>query len=132
MLKCKLKGIKVFWDTGATSTTITTDILDKKFRAYLSNPIHGAYKNQDGPRVQLSFTLKFTNSLFSMDPIAWVVDKNAFPNARLGIILGQKGCIDALQYRSIPRSILETKGETIDKRFWGGLILEGYVDLDGT
>lgn len=67
-----------------------------------------------------------------MDLVAWVVDKNALPNARLGIILGQKGCIDALQYRSIPRSTVEAKGETIDKRFWGDLILEGYVDLNGT
>jgi hypothetical protein len=67
-----------------------------------------------------------------MDLVAWVVDKNALPNARSVIILGQKGYIDAFQYRSIPRSILEAKGETINKRFWGDLILEGYVDLDGT
>ena len=67
-----------------------------------------------------------------MDVIACVVDKEAVPNARSGIILGQKGCIDVLQYRSIPRSVSQAKGEAIDKGPWGDLILESYVDLDGT
>lgn len=131
MPECQLKGIELLWDTGAAGTIITKGLLDEKFQTHLSDPIHRDYQNQDGTRVQISFTLEFTNSLFSMDLIAWVVDKEALPNTRSGIILGQKGCIDALQYQSVPRSIFEARGETIDERFWGDLVLESYVDLDG-
>ena len=67
-----------------------------------------------------------------MDVIAWVVDKEAVPNTRSGIILGQKGCIGVLQYRSIPQSMSQAEGEAIDEMLWGDLMLESYVDLDGT
>ncbi|PYH49670.1 uncharacterized protein BP01DRAFT_352232 [Aspergillus saccharolyticus JOP 1030-1] len=48
-----------------------------------------------------------TNSVLSMDLTACVLGKEAVPNGRSSVILGLKGCIDALQHRSIPRSILE-------------------------
>lgn len=132
MPECHLKGIEMLWDTGTASTIITKDILGQDFQTYLSDVIHAPYKNQNGTRVQISFNLEFTNALFSMDIVAWVVDKEAFPNARSGIILGQKDCIDAIQYRSIPRTILEARGESVPEMFWGDLILESYVDFDGT
>ncbi|CDM27972.1 unnamed protein product [Penicillium roqueforti FM164] len=90
------------------------------------------YTNSSGTRVQLSFAVEFTNTLFTMTVIAWVVDKEAIPNFRSGMILGQRDCIDAIQYRSIPRSILEARGESVDEKFWGDLILESYVDFDGS
>ena len=132
MPECQLKGAEMLWDTGATTTIITKDLLDEKFQTHLCDPIHSDYQNHDGTRVHISLKLEFTNSLFSMDLIAWVVDKKALPNTRSGILLGQRGCIDAIQYRSIPRSILEARGETVEERFWGDLVLESYVDLDGT
>lgn len=131
MPTCEFKGFEMLWDTGAATTIITKDLLDEKFQTHLSDPIHRDYQNQNGTRVQISFTLEFTNSLFSMDLIAWVLDKEALPNTRSGIILGQNGFINALQYRSVPRSIIEARGEMIDERFWGDLILESYVDFDG-
>lgn len=132
MPKCDLSLIEMLWDTGAASTTITKDLLDEQFQSHLSDPIHRDYQSPDGTRVQISLTLEFTNSVFSMDLIAWVVDKERVPNRRSGIILGQKDCIDALQYRSIPRSILEAQGQAVDERLWGDLILESFVDLDGS
>jgi len=125
MPECQLKGVEILWDTGAASTIITKDLLDEEFQAYLSDPIHMAYHDQNSTRVQISFTLNFTNSLFTMDLTAWVVDKQAVTNMRSAILLGQKG-------RSIPRSVLEARGETIDERCWGDLLLESYVDLDGS
>lgn len=132
MPECRLKGVEMLWDTGAASTIITKDLLSPDFQAHLSDTIHAPYKNQNGTRVQISFNLEFTNTLFSMDLVAWVIDKEALPNARSGVILGQKNCIDAIQYRSIPRTILEARGESVNEMFWGDLILESYVDLDGT
>lgn len=132
MPECHLKGIEMLWDTGATSTIMTKDLLGQDFQARLSDAIHAPFKNQNGTRVQISFNLEFTNALFSMDTVAWVVDKEAFPNTRPGVILGQKDCIDAIQYRSIPRTILEARGESVHEMFWGDLILESYVDFDGT
>ncbi|KAE8348115.1 hypothetical protein BDV28DRAFT_165091 [Aspergillus coremiiformis] len=132
MPECELKGIEMLWDTGAACTIITKDILDERFQAHLSGPTHKPYENRDGTRVQISFVLEFSNSLFAMDLIALVVDKDTVPNIRSGIILGQKACIDSLQYRSIPRSVLKAKGEAIDEKLWGDIILESYVDLDGT
>ena len=131
MPQCQLVRTEMLWDTGAATTIVTRDLLDEKFQAHLSDPIHEAYKSTDGTRVRISFALEFSNSLIGMDVIAWVVDKEAVPNARSGVILGQKGCIDALQYRSIPRSISQAKGQAIDETLWGDLVLESYIDLDG-
>ena len=132
MPQCRLQGVEMLWDTGTSSTIITKDLLSQDFQAYLSDPIHMPYKNGDGTRVQLSFTLEFTNTLFTMNMIAWVVDKAAIPNLRSGILLGQRDCIDAIQYRSIPRSILKARGESVDEQFWGDIILESYIDSDGS
>lgn len=67
-----------------------------------------------------------------MDLIAWAVDEKARPNTRSGIPLGQRGCIDGLLDQSIPRSIVEARGEAIEEKLWGDSALEGYVGLDGT
>lgn len=132
MPTCQLSHIEMLWDTSAASTIITKDLLGEQFLSYLSDPIHGNYRTPDATRVQVSVALEFSNSVFKIDLIAWVVDKEFVPNGRSGIILGQKGCIDVLQYRSIPRSILTAQGQTVDERLWGDLILESYVDLDGS
>lgn len=132
MPKCDLSRIEMLWDTGAASTIITKDLLDAQFQSHLSDPIHRDYQSSDGTRVQISIALEFTNSVLRMDLIAWVMDKECVPNRRSGVILGQKGCIDALQYRSIPRSILEAQGQAVDQGLWGDLILESFVDLDGS
>jgi hypothetical protein len=127
--ECKLSAVEMLWDTGAHNSIITGDLLDEEFRAHLSDPINEP--KGLGTRVQLSFKVEFSNSLFHMDIIAVVVEPDTIPNLRSGILLGQRGCIDALQYRSIPRSVFLAKGDPIDKRYWGELILESYVDIDG-
>ena len=37
------------------------------------------------------------------------------PNEHIGILFGQKCCINSISYRSIPRRILQEKGEDIEK-----------------
>ncbi|KAJ6013461.1 hypothetical protein N7540_008052 [Penicillium herquei] len=130
--KCDLEGVEMLWDTGAHTTIITKDLLSNEFQAHLSDQIHLPYRSADGTRVHVSFILEFSNTLFHLDSIATVVDRALVPNVRSGIILGQKGFIDAIQYKSITRSILLAQGETVDEALWGDLILEKYIDLDKT
>ena len=66
-----------------------------------------------------------------MDIVAWVVNKEAVPHLRSSIFLGQKDSVDAIQYRYIPRSIHEARGESVNEKFRGDLTLESYVDSDG-
>jgi hypothetical protein len=39
--------------------------------------------------------------------------------------------LDAIQYRKIPRKILEASGETVKEQLWGDMVVEGYVDVFG-
>lgn len=129
---CILKETAMIWNTGASSTMITTDVLDKEFQSHLSDKVHYPYQDDRRTRVQISLTIEFTNGLFTIDILAWAIPKDMVPDLPSGIILGQSGCIDRIQYRSIPRSILEAKGEVVDPDLWGDFILEEFVDLDGS
>ncbi|KAI1828075.1 hypothetical protein F4861DRAFT_490544 [Xylaria intraflava] len=129
MPNCKLRNAEILWDTGAPITIVTKDLLSKEFAEHLDDPVHEPYKDSSGTRTQVTFNLDFSNTLFKVDTITVVMDKSSIPNMRSGIILGQRDCIDILQYRSIPRSIMEAKGQTIPDTQWGDVILEAYVDL---
>ncbi|KAJ5522426.1 hypothetical protein N7527_006541 [Penicillium freii] len=113
--ECKLSAVEMLWDTGAYISIITRDLLNEEFQAHLSDPINEPCGL--GTCVQVSFKVEFSNSLFHMDIIAVVVEPDTIPNLRSGIMLGQRGCIDALQYRSISRSIFLAKGDPIDERY---------------
>ncbi|KAJ5120889.1 uncharacterized protein N7515_010277 [Penicillium bovifimosum] len=132
MPRCEMRHVQILWDTGAPITVITSDVLTDEFRKHLSDPVHQPYRNHDMTRVQAGFFFEFSNVMFQQDSIALIVDKEAVPNGRSGIILGQKACIEVLQYRSIPRAILEARGETVEEQFWGDLVVESYVHYDGT
>ncbi|KAI9371371.1 hypothetical protein BJX61DRAFT_511741 [Aspergillus egyptiacus] len=49
---------------------------------------------------------------------------------RVGVLFGQSSCIDRLIIRSIPRLILQAKGEEIPAEFWGDIVVEEYLNLD--
>jgi hypothetical protein len=49
----------------------------------------------------------------SVGAVALVVPKETIPNQRSGILLGQTLCIYRLLYRSIPRRLLQVKGENV-------------------
>ncbi|KAJ9490332.1 hypothetical protein VN97_g2924 [Penicillium thymicola] len=129
MPECELAGIEMLWDA---VTIVTADILSDEFRTQLSGPIHDPYRNKNMTRVQVSFIFGFSNTLFQHDTMALVVNKEFVPNMRSGIILGQRACLNRIQYRAIPRAVLEANGETIGKEFWGDLVIENGVDIDGT
>ncbi|KAJ5940198.1 hypothetical protein N7516_000366 [Penicillium verrucosum] len=121
MPECELAWIEMLWDTGTGTavTIVTADILSDEFRTHLSDPIHDPYRNENKARFQVSFIFEFSNTLIQHDTMALVVNKEFVPNMRSGIILGQRACLNRIQYRAIPRAVLEANGETIGKEFWG-------------
>jgi hypothetical protein len=124
--------VEMLWDTGAATTVITSDVLAQKFRRHLSDSIHQQNRNHDMTPVQVSFVFEFSNGVFNQESIAWVMTMEANPYMHSGIILGQMACMDSIQFRAIPRAVLEAGGETVEERFWGHLIIESHVDIDGT
>lgn len=132
MPECHLRQVDALWDTGAHGIVISDDILDETFKAHLRNDdIHDAYRGQNGVCVHTSFILEATNTMFTMETTATVVDRSVLPNRRSGVILGQRGCIDHIAYECVPRVILEAEGERVDRGTWGDLVIGKYLNFDG-
>jgi len=116
------------FDTGCDTSIITDDLISPGFMA---QDVHDAYRFKDRVGVQVSATLSFSGSAFQLDGIFEVRPAAAVPNCRHGVILGQKAFIDAMVYRSVPRSILIAQGEEVGEKYWGDIVVEMYVDADG-
>jgi hypothetical protein len=126
-----LKFVDVLWDTGAQQTIVTEDLLSESFRRYLQDPQHDPYRSGNGLRVQMDAVIGFSNGSIKISAIAMVVPKSVVPNERVGILFGQQQCIDRISYHSIPRRILEAKGEDIKEELWGDIVLDEFIDVDG-
>ncbi|KAJ5895427.1 hypothetical protein N7495_007118 [Penicillium taxi] len=130
--RVEMSDIPLLCDTGAYKTIITADMLSPGFVHYLhTDPINAPHRHHGNPRVQVGLLLEFSNSILSLETIATVFEREAVPKIRSGIILGQNGCINSMQYRSIPRAVLEAQVQIIGSEFWGDLVVESFVDLDG-
>lgn len=110
--------IPLLWDTGAHTSIIVEDMLTPSFRAYLQDKQHDDYRSQDQTRVQVDATVGFTNCLMELTTIFLVVPRRSVPNEYVGAIIGQRGFIDRLQYRSVPKKILiamDERGECLGR-----------------
>jgi hypothetical protein len=127
----ELNSVEMLWDTGAQQTIITEDLLSEPFRQYLQDPSHDSYRSGDKIRVQLDAIIALSNTPIKITAIALVVPSSVVPKQRVGVIFGQKHCIDCMSYRSIPRRILKAKGEDVDDEIWGDLVVDEFVNEDG-
>jgi hypothetical protein len=127
----KLDSVEMLWDTGAQSTLITEDLLSEEFRRFLQNPPHDLYRSDNKQCVQLDIVVAFSNTSVEMKAIALIVPKSAIPNQRSGIIFGQRQCIDCMNYRSMPRSILRALGQEVDDETWGDFVIDQIIDEYG-
>lgn len=59
-----------------------------------------------------------------------MVPHERMPNGFSGILLGQIGVKDSLEYRAIPRSIIEATGAVLEDNIWGELVLHNLFDAD--
>lgn len=48
--------------------------------------------------------------------ICIVAPKAKISNEQVGILFGQRMCIDRLVYSSVPRPLIEAKGQSVDNR----------------
>lgn len=116
------------WDTGAHACSISEDLLSDAFLEYLQDPIHDPYRNSNGPAVQVDASFGFSNASISISTIFTVLPLSKIPNQRSGIILGQNAFMDHILYRSVPRAILEAKGEHVEEGVWGEIVVEEIVE----
>lgn len=65
--------------------------------------------------VQVSMIMTFTNTTLRLDTIAIVKPAAAMPNNFNGIILGQRGAIECMIAKSVPRNFLAH----LSAEFWG-------------
>ena len=110
-----LEQVNMIWDTGAHQTIITEDLLSESFRQFLKDSRHDAYRLNNGLRLQMDAVIGLSNVPTNIDAIVMVVPRRVMPKEHIGILFGQKCCINDISYRSIPRRILQAKGEDIEK-----------------
>lgn len=126
------EGCEAFWDTGASVTTITDDVLPlytfKRFA--MEHEAHDRYRLDGGTGIQISCLVEFSNAVVPVDTIAVVVRRAEVPNVRKGITFGQKGLIDALRVEYIPKKIV-TEDPELPVGIWGRVEVKSYRGLDG-
>lgn len=108
---------------------IAEDLLSPEFRNYLTHPIHNPYRNDMGVKVQVDGEICFSNTVLRINCVCLVVPSSVMPNGRMRILLGQKGAIDRIIYKSVPRANLNGRGESLPPTIWGDIIVEEYIDL---
>jgi hypothetical protein len=123
-----LEQVDMIWDTGAHQTIITEELLSEPFRRFLKDSRHDNYRLSDGLRVQMDGIIGLSNLPVPITAIVIVVPKTVMPNEHIGILFGQKCCINSISYRSIPRRILQAKGENIGEEMWGDIVIDEFVD----
>ena len=126
--KCKLVMEDMLWDTGSHGCTITADLLPEKFANRLADPKNDPYRDDSGSRVQVQGYLALSNSQFFFESIFTVVPPSMVPNGRSGVILGQKCFMDHMEFRQVPRTILEGRGEELKEDEWGDIKIIEWMD----
>lgn len=127
-----VKSPNTYLDTGCHVSYISDDIVDDSFREYARGPENAAYAVSEGNDiiVQVNSILRFTNIDLEISFIARIVPRARFPNRLSGILLGQLGLTNSLQYQSIPKVFLRLKGEQVEDDIWGDLVLQWYFKPD--
>jgi hypothetical protein len=129
---CTLDINDMLWDTGAHGCTITVDMLSSKFQTYLQSSEHDQYRDESGLHVQVDGYLALTNASVSFSTVFNVRPASSLPNGRSGVILGQSGFLNRMVWTSIPRIVLEMRGEDVGDDFWGDIQMIEYIDVMGT
>jgi hypothetical protein len=128
LAKCKLVMEDMLWDTGSHGCTITADLLPEIFTNRLADPENNPYRDNSGSMVQVQGYVAFSNSKFFFQSIFTVVPHSMVPNRRRGVILGQRCLMDHMDFRQVPRAILEGRGEELKEDEWGDIKIFEWMD----
>jgi hypothetical protein len=130
--ECSLDIDGMLWDTGAHCCAITEDILPYNFRRYLQNPEHEPYRHPNGIYVQVDGYIALSNGTFPFNCVFHVLPASSLSNFRSGVILGQSGFLNRITWISVPRIMLEMRGEVVSDDAWGEIHISDYVDVVGS
>jgi hypothetical protein len=126
--KCKLVMEDMLWDTGSHGCTITADLLPERFANRLADPENDPYRDDSRGIVQVQGYLALSNSQFFFESIFTVVPPSMVPNGCSGVILGQRCFMDHMDFRQVPRTILEGRGEELKEDEWGDIKIIEWMD----
>ena len=128
---CEFTSDSILLDTGAHSSIIAEDLLPDRFRQYLISNQNDPFRSGDRTRVQVDGTLIFSNQAFMFNTIFVVVPRRTIkPNGNIGILLGQRGLLDRITFRSVPWAVLKARGEDIEAGIYGDIIITEYINLN--
>ncbi|CAK7229149.1 hypothetical protein SCUCBS95973_007122 [Sporothrix curviconia] len=124
------------WDTGAQISVVSDDLIPADFLEILhseelNKPYITEVPTQAGTqkvvKVQISAIIALSNSTIEIETMALVMPRECIPNKRSGVILGQRGLINSIQYTSIPREILVKQyHQVIEEKYWGRFEVTSY------
>jgi hypothetical protein len=75
---------------------ITEDVLSLRFRDYLKNSMHNAYKFNDETMIQVNAKVNFVNQKIDMRCIFCVILRTLVSNDKIDIILDKSFCLDLM------------------------------------
>jgi hypothetical protein len=120
------------WDTAAHVTTISDDILSEEFRSFMQSPAYKDYPatsaHSNSWVVSVGGVLQFSNTPLELEFVAKVVPREQMPNGFSGVLLGQRGVIDCIDYRATPSKFLKSLGQEVLEGVWGDLVILNYYD----
>jgi hypothetical protein len=128
---CKLVMEDMLWDMGSHGCIITADLLPERFANRLADPGSDPYRDDSGGIVQVQGYLALSNSQFFFESIFRVIPPSMIPNGRSGVILGQRYFMDHMDFRQVPRTILEGRGEELKENEWGDIKIIEWMDPIG-
>ncbi|EEP80834.1 uracil-DNA glycosylase [Uncinocarpus reesii 1704] len=126
-----LRDVDMIWDTGAHYTIITLELLSDCFRRKLESDENAPYRSSEGTTIQINASIALSNSPISIEAIALVRPKSMMPNNYIGILFGQRQCINCISHTLIPQRVLRAKDEDVEEGVWGDIILHDYVGIMG-
>lgn len=127
---CEVEAQMIF-DTGASCTTVAEELLPDDFRQYLRDPIHDPYRSSNGVVCQVEARVALSNRPVMGMAVVSVIPASHLPNGFVGIIFGQRTCINRLNIQLTPRSVIIAKGQEIPEQFWGEITASEYVNVQG-
>lgn len=102
----RIDNAECLWDTGSHNTTITSDLLPEAFLKIIHEPEYlEMYGSEDGISVQAGIEIRCSNAKAIIHSRC-VVRSEGLPNGFSGVILGQHGFLDMMEYHIVPRAIL--------------------------
>lgn len=115
----KMTNLHCIWDTAAHHTIVSEDLLPISFVKRIRDAEYTAiYGSQGNAAVQIAISIQFSNCLEIFETICVVRLSETLPNGFSGVILGEHGLLNLMDYHVVPRKVRQYKGVDIQDE-WG-------------